>query len=194
MKNFAEEIAYMYFRLNGFFLLDNYVTHAGEQEIRSHADSDLLGIKPSKVCEQIGLQGNKDVDFKLRELLGEYDFAGVICEVKGGENNTWTLAENRILPCLHRMGLLNREEIGQAEIVLKAYNSYTSKDSRIRILKIVATNYPNPEEIKTKWSHIPLVNMINFIEERAKKYPQKRRGWNFYSSNLFQYLIKQNQG
>lgn len=56
MKNFAEEIVYLYFRLNGFFLLDNYVTHKNEIDSGNHTDSDLVGLKLKNVYEDMGLR------------------------------------------------------------------------------------------------------------------------------------------
>lgn len=193
MRNFAEEIAYLYFRLNGFFLLDNYVTHAGESENRSHADSDLLGIRTNKVYEDAGLRTSFDVHVKLRHILGDCEFTGLICEVKGGDSNDWTLSENKLLPCIRRIGLLDQFETVFAIHELRERNIYTSYDKTRRIIKIVATNNPNQDEIANRWFHLTLDEMLAFIERRARRYPEKARGWNFYSSNLFQYLLKKNQ-
>lgn len=55
MMNFAEELAYWYLRLNGFFLLQNFILHhLGEGPQRGTADSDLLAIRFPYVYEQIG--------------------------------------------------------------------------------------------------------------------------------------------
>jgi len=62
MNNFAEELTYWYFRLNGFFLLTNYVLHdVGQGQQRGTADADLLVIRFPYVYEEIGGQ-SKDWD------------------------------------------------------------------------------------------------------------------------------------
>jgi hypothetical protein len=194
MKNFAEEIAYLYFRLNGFFLLDNYVTHASENKNRYHADSDLLGIKTNMVYEEIGLKNENDIDMQLRNLLGTYKYSGLICEVKGGTRVNLSNSVGRIKPCLNRMGLLENEKINEAIEQLKIQKEYKDDDSGTIIIKVAATNKNLNNELARYWNHITLDNMLSFIEERVEKYPTKGRGWNFYSSNMFQYLLKKRQG
>jgi hypothetical protein len=193
MINYAEEIAYLYFRLNGFFLLDNYVTHVGENLNRCHSDSDLLGIKTNLVFEDIGLNKEDDIELELFELIKGYKFVGLICEVKGGRFENLDNTTNRIKPCVTRMGLLDRSEIAKAVATLKENTNYESSDKSTKIIKVIATNSMPNKNLSKSWKYISLDNMLSFIEERSKKYPQKGRGWNFYSSNLFQYLLKKNQ-
>jgi len=189
MRNYAEEIAYLYFRLNGFFLLDNYVTHAGENENRMHTDSDILGIKTNLVKESVGLVGPNDIDKSLDKIIGGYSYIGLLCEVKGGVSNDWIINDNRILPCVKRMGLLEEGEVDTCVSQLKKSAAYISKDEKTIIVKVVATNNSN-EETNKKWYLISLNEMSEFIQGRAKKYLEKQRGWNFYASNLFQYILK----
>lgn len=193
MINYAEEIAYLYFRLNGFFLLDNYVTHVGENLNRYHSDSDLLGIKTNLVFEDIGLNKEDDIEKSLYQQIKGYKYIGLICEVKGGNTFNLDNAENRIKPCITRMGLLDKSEIADAVTSLKENTNYESLDKSTKIIKVIATNSEPNKNLLKSWKYITLDNMLSFIEERSKKYPQKGRGWNFYSSNLFQYLLKKNQ-
>jgi len=190
MKNYAEEIAYLYFRLNGFFLLDNYVTHAGENNIRYHADSDLLGIKTNMVREDVGLKEPEDIDLPLQNLFGTYKYIGLICEVKGGRIGNLNNTVDRLSPCIKRLGLLEDIEIADAVAELKIKNCYNN--SNTIILKILATKSRARPALRKLWFNITINQMLTFIESRANKYEEKGHGWNFYSSNLFQYLLKRN--
>ena len=52
MANFAERIAYWYLRLNGFFLIENFVHHARPGERRA-SDLDVLAIRLRHAYEAI---------------------------------------------------------------------------------------------------------------------------------------------
>jgi hypothetical protein len=69
MKNFAEEICYWYFRLNGFFLLENYVLHRSDTNSSHYADIDLLGIRTKNVKEEVGLSETEDICSHLKTLI-----------------------------------------------------------------------------------------------------------------------------
>jgi hypothetical protein len=189
MRNFAEEVAYLYFRLNGFFLLDNYVTHVGEAEIRMHTDSDLIGIRPSNVCEEVGLLDVTNIDPRLYEVIEGFDFVGLFCEVKGGLNHQWLLNPNRIGPCVKRMGLVDQLEIDMVIDNLHQNSCSIFDAGRRKIIKIVATDHPNDIDINGLWEHFTIQEMLEFIDNRVNAFPVKVRGWNFYSSSVFQYLL-----
>ena len=62
MHNFGEELTYWYLRLNGFFLIHDYLMHgvinpAGHESVKDSqlesADADLLGVRPLLVQETI---------------------------------------------------------------------------------------------------------------------------------------------
>ncbi len=52
MRNYGEELAYWYLRLNGFFVLDNFVYHRTKHN--RDGDADLLAIRLPNVKEPIG--------------------------------------------------------------------------------------------------------------------------------------------
>jgi hypothetical protein len=307
MKNFAEEIAYLYFRLNGFFLLDNYVTHAREGTNKYHTDSDLLGIMPGWVYEGVGFQ-NREEDFDLKkkikllksdfcgklqkiidersvvlETLNELEkiinggesnqekslklkkkindqpdnfrkikqkidrnvidddtvkdfknfikreretekglenlkkitecskygdmvleegmLIGLICEVKGQKSNRRRLnpLPDRTEPCVKRMGLLGKHDSDCTEAAIEVLQNnkyYFNFKKNVIIIKIAVTDrnvslHPTDED---KWFFFKIHDMLKFIEERSERYPQKENAWNFYSSNLFQYLLRKRSG
>jgi len=84
--NYGEELAYWYFRLNGFFPLTNFVLHAGE-EVLYTSDCDVLAIRHPHVYEEVGGQP-LDWDSVLLERLDFERTIGIVCEVKTGRFNT----------------------------------------------------------------------------------------------------------
>lgn len=188
MKNFAEEIAYLYFRLNGFFLLDNYVSHKAETSGGNHSDSDLIGIKPKGVNELVGLKNDIDFDENLLLIIGDSKWVGLICEVKGGLNNNWTLNSNKIKACVKRLGLIEESEIKNAIKELEKSSCYYNNMNNVRIIKVLATDKPRKKNEK-KWNVISLSEMIVFIKRRVSDYPIKGNAWHHNNSSLFQYLM-----
>ncbi|MBL7773917.1 MAG: hypothetical protein JNM95_13715 [Chitinophagaceae bacterium] len=190
MKNYAEEIAYLYFRLNGFFLLENYITNKEEYTGRNHTDTDLLGIKTPYVTEEIGLNNINDIDTRLREIVHPDFYIGLICEVKGGEEANWQLAVDKMNPCVKRLGLIPPENTAEAVYSLDRTNQYTLSGSPIQIIKVLATdNTGLSADMGMLWNIIPLENMVNFIKDRMDRYDSKRNSWHFSHSTIFQYLL-----
>jgi hypothetical protein len=191
MKNFAEEIAYLYFRLNGFFLIENYVTHNEEYDSNSHTDSDLLGIKTNLVFENVGLNSDAQIDSELFRLIKGYELIGLICEVKGGKSSDWSLGTTKLEACIKRLGLIDNMDGKEMEIAitkLKVNQDYTVLNTSKIIIKILASDNPNTKETYL-WHHISLKHMVSFINERVKTFPVKANAWNFNNSNVFQYLM-----
>lgn len=87
MKNFAEELAYWYFRVNGFFVLDNFVLHSRDLDSSQNADIDLLAIRQKHTYETIG-GIETDMDPELFQHFVRDKHIGIICEVKSSPNPT----------------------------------------------------------------------------------------------------------
>lgn len=51
-RNFGEELVYWYLRLNGFFIINNFVLHHDTASRTS--DADLLAVRFPYVYEDIG--------------------------------------------------------------------------------------------------------------------------------------------
>jgi hypothetical protein len=196
MKNYAESIANLYLRLNGFFLLNNYISHKCEsKKAKQHFDSDIIGVKPKYVTEIVGLQNAKsDMHHKLYELIEGIELVGVICEVKGGMSSKWKLTNNSLMPCVKRLGLFDPEKTKPEDIVdtLKKNRIYKSEDNKRMIIKLVASDEVDKERTKS-WNHISLSEMLDFIVERLDEYIDKRQSWHFNDSELFQFIIFQNR-
>ncbi|QGW28897.1 hypothetical protein [Phnomibacter ginsenosidimutans] len=186
MKNFAEEIAYLYFRLNGFFLLDNYVSHKSENNDRGHADNDLIGIRTKHVTEIVGLKEIEDTDEIIRDFMKGSKMLGLICEIKGGENRISSLSDSKLKSCIKRLGLLDSEEEQKAISVLKKKEIFSNEE--ITIIKIFASTARNQSNLDG-WYKIELDHMISFLKDRIQRYPEKQKGWNHNSSSMLQYLL-----
>ena len=95
--NYGETNAYWYLRLNGFFLIENFVVHRTE-EIAHSSDIDLMGVRLPYVFEEVGGQAN-DWDESLIEELNPQIMTGVICEVKTGGYEEKDLFRKKYLSC-----------------------------------------------------------------------------------------------
>ncbi|MFT9598570.1 hypothetical protein, partial [Mesobacillus sp.] len=108
MKNYGEELAYWYLRLNGFFVIDNFVYHRTENN--RNGDADLIALRLPYVKEPIG--GNLgDWDKRLFSHLEEYDVLAVLCEVKTGHraNLSRTFENRKVKYALNRVGFSDIE-------------------------------------------------------------------------------------
>ncbi len=61
MRNFGEELAYWYLRLNGFFLIDDFVLHNADLVSSQNADADVIGIRNPFTIERIGMNDDDDI-------------------------------------------------------------------------------------------------------------------------------------
>ena len=77
--NHSEWIAYWYLRLNGFFLVHNFVIHRIPPYGRS-TEIDLLGIRPPHVYEEVG---GRDADWDIK-LFDEWGISlpdSIVCVI-----------------------------------------------------------------------------------------------------------------
>ena len=186
MSNFAEEITDWYFRLNGFFTLRNYVTHKSDTGLKNHSDLDLIGIRNPYVKEKIGMESIDDICPKLREIIAEISNKqiGIICEIKGGKYPPKTLKE-KISAGVNRLGY--RED---SSAIIEYLETNTKYECDVfEIYKMYASD---TEDIDN-WTKISIGTMIEFIESRIDKYPEKVAGWNQYDSNIVQYIAYKNR-
>lgn len=197
MQNYAEELAYWYLRLNGFFLIENFVIHKEPKEfegIKHRADADLLAVRFPYVSEQIGEEELKpDTEF----LLKTFDCGktlGLIIEVKSGED--WDKLnifedDKRMKYALKRFGFILSEEVD----ALASNLTWTQVDigSDHQIGKLLVHDL---RELPAKWrGKIPSVKLSTlnaFIENRfneihAEKFASKL----FFPSAMIQFKIWQ---
>ena len=134
MLNYAEELAYWYLRLNGFFLVENFVIHRFEKtedEEHKHAsDADLLAVRFPFVKEIIGERPVVCHDELFQKFRGD-KILGLIVEVKSSEKpSEIKIFDNayRMKYALNRLGILTDRQIR----ALTSNNDWTKKHLKKR--------------------------------------------------------------
>jgi hypothetical protein len=189
MKNYAEELAYWYLRFNGFFIINNHVAHGGDRRANellnarqagAHSDSDLLAIKTPYVREDVGI--NEHRCETITRLIADDLFAGVICEIKSGEDDTIT---NANLPVqIKRIGLFEYTD----DIKRRLEQESTFHNDRKGIIKILIKNNGT---LVDSWNVITIQYVTDFIRERFRRLrDRKLGGWDKFDSSLMQFLLK----
>jgi hypothetical protein len=110
IMNHAEEAAFWYLRLNGFFAITNFVVHASGGVTHS-SDCDVLGVRLPFVYEEVGGQDG-DWDTWLTERLDFARLVGIVCEVKSGAYETERLFREEVLRySIARLGFVPIEDV-----------------------------------------------------------------------------------
>lgn len=202
MANYAEQLAYWYLRLNGFFLVSNYVYHQIQEEDDArayNADADLLAIRPPHYYEEIPHR-ERDERGRWRYLRAPLDSAewldayegrwlGVIVEVKGSDNAdidevNRAFSRGRLGISINRLGLTTRVEDGLRDLLAGDRSDYGEGF----ILKIVFSQ----RRCGGPWMNILLDEADEFIIDRmtsAQNYLAKTGSRYFFPSELIQYMI-----
>ena len=202
MPNYAEQLAYWYLRLNGFFLIQNYVYHhiQEQEENRGYnADADLLAIHPPHYYEEIpqrvteakGRRGYLPIPLASAGWIREFEgrWLGIIVEVKGSDqvqihSLQRAFTRGRLEVSLNRLGLTNR--IDEALDLLTAADRFDYEQGSI--LKIVFSQ----NRLEGPWFSILLNDANEFIINRmtsAQNYLAKSGSRYFFPSELIQYMI-----
>lgn len=189
MKNFGEELAYWYFRLNGFFLIDDFVLHKADLDGNNNADSDLVGIRNPHTYERIGLDDVNDNCPVLNEIIPDLreNQVAIICEVKAGTvSPTIRLGDrDRIRYVLRRIGTIPLEGID--DVAEELSNKRSGTYDGMSIHKIVISNHKIDEP---GFAHIPLAAVDDFIWTKfTKYYTDKIPAWTYFPSSLMQYFM-----
>ena len=207
--NYAEERAYWYLRLNGFFLLTDYVVHWNLNRsnnianIRYTTDIDLMGIRFPYVTEDIGGREDDFDAFILNHLQEIDNFSPfkpninkpifVIAEVKSGDLDENELArtindkfsEDIIRIAMHRSGIFQNVDRNDLKAITK-YNHYYASEANI--VKIAFSNLPN--KIYDSFINIDLLHARRVSLKRVLKYiDEKNAGRLFFDSSYFQEYI-----
>ncbi|MDN4084333.1 hypothetical protein [Paenibacillus polymyxa] len=180
--NFGEELVYWYLRLNGFFLINNFVLHQNSEGRTS--DADLLAVRLPYVYEETGGR-LEDWDPLLLSYFEPGKTIGIICEVKTGLNfNTNKVFQDyNVNKSVQRIGFTSNE-LDYQEIFDNSMVSFGD----YQIAKLLVTRkLHNP---KSDCLHIKMVHIRSFLRERMHKYMDRKLGDRmFFSSSLLQYLI-----
>ncbi|MEZ6028861.1 MAG: hypothetical protein R3C46_03835 [Hyphomonadaceae bacterium] len=173
-----EKVAYWYFRLNGFFMLENFVIHPGENG-GQRTDADILAIRfPNRaerfVDDPTDIMEDDTAGLRLSNSVVDI----VIAEVKAGRvklNGPWTKEERQNIDrVIAAIGCLPRKKIRRAATALYQAGLYEQGDLRIRLVAVgrvrdesTAEQYPGV--IQVLWHE-----MLNFIWRRFRKYAQQK--------------------
>lgn len=192
MLNSSEEHSYWYLRLNGFFLIDNFVIHKSEG-VEYSSDADLIGIRTQFVYEEIGGKA-EDWDKKLLKHFDPKALIGIICQVKGGEiGNKPLFREPYLSYSIKRLGLASNIEPIINQLSKSPIATFTNDlGQTCQVAKLLITRDEPTKDINYLW--LRLEDVYAFILGRIQKYPkQKYSDRNFFSSIGFQTLIEINE-
>jgi len=198
MKNFGEELAYWYLRLNGFFLIDNLALHRASlvqpdlNNVRD-ADADIIGIRNPFTVEEIGMANAEDICPKLCEFSDDRILTKtvvVISEVKSGDSEPGEILLNRearLRYVVKRTGLFEEDRIAEVTSHLLTNKSYQNEPDTITILKIIFSQTDlGPEN----FHYLSLSYIEQNIRGKFSKYiTNKNPAKLFFPSTLMQYLI-----
>ena len=168
--NYGETSAYWYLRLNGFFLIQNFVIHRTE-EIKHSSDIDLLGIRLPYVFEEVGGQPG-DWDAVLLEELNPNLPTGIICEVKTGDFDEKKLFRQHYLSySLDRFGFQPNLSECTKTIASNKLTEIEYKGTRFQILKLFVSN---SQAKRLDFLQLSIKHLRAFIERRIQNYRDKK--------------------
>ncbi|HEX5002157.1 MAG TPA: hypothetical protein VFW78_06650 [Bacteroidia bacterium] len=168
--NYGETNAYWYLRLNGFFLIENFVVHR-TAEITHSSDIDLLGLRLPYVFEEVGGQNN-DWDEELLAELNPDLMTGIICEVKTGSFNEDDLFRKKYLHyCLDRFGFMPELSVHTDQVFENKVSVIEFEGRRFQILKLFVSN---SEAKRLDFLQLRIKHLRQFIENRIQKYSQQK--------------------
>ncbi|MED0673763.1 hypothetical protein P4S95_26750 [Aneurinibacillus aneurinilyticus] len=148
MLNYGEELVYWYLRLNGFFLIDNFVLHQEQGGSRT-SDSDLLGVRFPYVSETFGGQEN-DWDEKLFGKVDKNKILGFICEVKTGLDfrRGDLFRPDNVLKSIRRLGFTENIDLYSEKII----NNDTVSIGEYEIYKVLFSRKKESEPLSIDWT------------------------------------------
>ncbi|WP_046215907.1 hypothetical protein [Paenibacillus wulumuqiensis] len=188
--NFGEELTYWYLRLNGFFIVNNFVLHRNSE--RQTSDSDLLAVRFPHVQEDIGGQASdwdenffNLMDRRTNIKLDRKKIIGVICEVKTGNGfrSDSIFEPHNLRKSFGRFGFTDElDKYNDLE-----HNPIIEFDNYQVAKFLISRQRKNPRE---DCFHIKMIYMRKFIQQRMEKYQQRKMGDRmFFDSSLLQYII-----
>lgn len=186
MVNFGERIAYWYLRLNGFFLVEDFVLHRDHGDDKRTSDADLLGIRLRESSEPIdGVP--LSVDANLKDKLGGFaSHVGLVVQVKTGARDRTAgraFDEQRIRRSLAFMGMFSKGAIEPAVKTLTGSATLTEGDWCIAKL-LIAVSPSDPSAVV-----LSLDDALAFIRTRLQTHARSKAADRlFFPDELIQFL------
>ena len=195
MRNYAEEFAYWYLRLNGFFPITDFVLHI------QGGDTDTLALR-APFTEELVKGSRLQEDPFLKKMIEECGvglhqlFVGVIAEVKSGKNAVSRrdvckkFSEEDLKYNLRRLGLIEKQDISTvANKLLKSkWILYTKGPAMVHKI-LFARSWQFKPRIDDVFSFISLERAREFIEERMGL-DFKIQDWDKFQSEMIQEIIQ----
>jgi hypothetical protein len=182
----AEDVAYWYFRLNGFLLLENFYVHP-DRGGGALTDADLLAVRFPHRAERVfdnPTDVMEDDDQTLALTRDRIDV--VIAEIKTGRcalNGPWTDPGRRNMQrVLAAIGVVPQARIGEAAAALYEHG-YFEADAALRV-RLVAVGSRTDEDINTRYPRVSQVtwpDALRFIYRRLRRYRDQKsdtQHWN----------------
>ena len=174
-----EKVAYWYFRLNGFFEIENFVFHP-ERRGGQRTDADLLAVRFPFRAERLFDDPNDIMADDVQQLALSGDLIDiVIAEVKINQpcalNGPWTRQDRQnVHRVLAAIGCLSPDRIEVAATDIYRAGFHRSDALRMRLVAVgrdrsedIAKAYP--EVTQLLWS-----GMLAFIWNRFRRYRQQK--------------------
>jgi len=175
-----EKVAYWYFRLNGFFQIENFVVHPARHG-GQRTDADLLGVRFPHRAERLFDDRNDIMADDEQRLALSRDWTDVvIAEVKTNQpctlNGPWTREDRQnVHRVLAAAGCLPPDHIEQAARDIYRAGAHVSRlGLRIRL---VAVGRQRSEELSAAYPEVVQLTwpeMLAFIWDRLRRYRQQK--------------------
>ncbi|MBV9469450.1 MAG: hypothetical protein JO316_20600 [Abitibacteriaceae bacterium] len=169
----AEQLAYWYFRLNGFLNIPNFVVHP-DTGSEQRTDVDLLGVRFPYRSELL-LDPMRDDEIFRRVREKTYI---VLAEVKAGVcslNGPWTNPSRQNMQrVLRAVGALPAQEVDLASSALYQNGLYSNQLYKVSLFCLGATE---SSAITEAYPHVPQVlwsHTLTFIYERFRRYQRQK--------------------
>lgn len=183
--NYGEKLAYWYLRLNGFFLIENFVIHR-TKDIDYSSDIDVMAVRFPFVYEEIGGKPD-DWDQKLLKNLNPQKVTGIICEVKTGEYDERELFRSHYLNYgINRFGFIPNLSDYISQIIDESV--FDIPDSNFQVAKLfVANDIPKKRK---DFIYVSIPEIRDFLHHRFENYSkQKWQDRLFFQSDYLQDFI-----
>lgn len=175
-----EKVAYWYFRLNGFFQIENFVVHPGRRGSQ-RTDADLLAVRFPYRAERLFDDPSDIMDDDMECLALSGDLIDVvIVEVKTNQpcalNGPWTQQdEQNVHRVLAAIGCLPPELVEPAAVdVYRAGIHRADLGLCIRLVAVGANRSDNLEERYPEVVQLVWEEMLAFIWDRFHRYRQQK--------------------
>jgi hypothetical protein len=175
-----EKVAYWYFRLNGFFQIENFVVHP-ERRGGQRTDADLLAVRFPYRAERLFDDPNDIMADDERRLALSGDLIDVIiAEVKTNQpctlNGPWTLQDRQnVHRVLAAIGCLPFDRLEDAaRDIYQAGVHVSSLGLRIRLVAVGRDRNNDMGVAYPAISQLLWADMLTFVWDRFNRYRQQK--------------------